>query len=134
MSDWNANIIEEFRTSDGNVGGMFEGFPLVLLTNTGAKSGLARIAPLASRDEDDRRFVFASKAGADSHPDWYYNIVANPSVTVEAPGETYQAMAKVVEEPERTEIYTRQGQQYPNFAGYQEKTERTIPVIELVRT
>jgi hypothetical protein len=55
-------------------------------------------------------------------------------VTVEAPGETYQAMAKVVEEPERTEIYTRQGQQYPNFAGYQEKTERTIPVIELVRT
>lgn len=134
MSDWNTNIIEEFRANDGKVGGMFEAFSLVLLTTTGAKSGLKRIAPLASRDEGDRRFVFASKAGAATHPDWYHNIVADGSVTVEAPGETYEAVAKVVDEPERTEIYTRQGEQHPNFAAYQTKTERVIPVVELVRT
>lgn len=133
MSDWNTRIIEEFRANDGRVGGQFEGFPLLILATTGAKSGVERLAPLARRDEGDRRFVFASKAGADSHPDWYHNILADERVTVEAPGETYEAIGKPVGEPERSEIYARQAAQYAPFAGYESKTDRTIPVVELVR-
>ena len=134
MSDWNTKIIEEFRANDGHVGGVFENRPLVLLTTTGARTGKPRVAPLARRDEGERRFVFASKAGRDTNPDWFHNILANPAVTVEAAGETYEAVAKVVSEPERTAIYARQASEHEPFAEYQRKTDRVIPVVELIRT
>jgi len=133
MSDWNAGIIDEFRANDGKVGGMFEGAPLVIVATTGAKSGQERLAPLMSRHEDGRTFVFASKAGAPTHPDWLHNIRANNAVQVEAPGDSYDATAIELGEPERTEIYTRQGEEWAQFAKYQEGTDRVIPVIELVR-
>ncbi len=134
MSDWNAGIIEEFRSNDGRVGGVFDGAPLVILHTTGAKTGQERLAPLMCRRDGDRLFVFASKAGADTHPDWYHNLKANPSVTVEAPGETYEAKAVEIPEPERSAVYEAQSAVYHNFAEYQAKTSRRIPVIELVRT
>ena len=133
MSDWNAGIVEEFRANDGAVGGMFDGWTLLLLHMTGAKTGQEWLAPLVYRQEGDRRFIFASKSGAHTHPDWFHNILADPSVKVEAPGETYDAIAVEVSNPERTEIYTRQGIHRPNFAEYQEGTERLIPVVELKR-
>jgi deazaflavin-dependent oxidoreductase (nitroreductase family) len=133
VSDWNAGIVEEFRTNDGAVGGMFDGWTLLLLHSTGAKSGKERLAPLVYRQEGDRRFIFASKAGAPTHPDWFHNILADGSVKVEAPGETYDAVAVQVSDPERTEIYTRQGIDRPNFAEYQEGLDRLIPVVELQR-
>jgi deazaflavin-dependent oxidoreductase (nitroreductase family) len=133
VSDWNAGIVEEFRANDGTMGGMFDGWTLLLLHTTGAKSGQERLAPLVFRQEGDRRFIFASKNGADTHPDWCHNILADTSVKVEAPGETYDATAVVISDPERTEIYTRQGIDLPNFAEYQEGTDRLIPVVELKR-
>lgn len=134
MSDWNTKIIEEFRDNDGRVGGVFENRPLLLLTTTGARTGKQRVAPLARRDEGGRRFVFASKAGQDTNPDWFHNILANPTVTVEAPGDTYTAVARIVSEPERTAIYARQASEHEPFAEYEQKTTRVIPVVELVRT
>lgn len=132
-NDWNATIIAEFRANDGVVGGMFEGMPLVLLHTTGAKSGAARVNPVASLDFEGRRFVFASKAGADVHPDWFFNLKAHPTVTVEFGDEVYEATATELDEPERTRIYAEQASRYANFAEYADKTTRVIPVVELTR-
>ena len=131
MSDWNARIIEEFRENDGRVGGVFEGATLLLLHHTGRTSGTARIAPLMYRREGDRIFVFGSKGGADTHPDWYLNVMANPSVTYEAGTDVIEAEAAEVTGGERDEIYARQSDDRPIFGEYQRGTERTIPVIEL---
>ena len=131
--DWNRKVIEEFRANEGKVGGYFAGFPLLLLTTTGAKSGKRRVSPLAYRAEGDRIFVFASYAGAPTSPDWYHNLIAHPDVTIEVGTETFEATAIVIEGEERDQIYARQGEQYPNFAEYQAKTTRKIPVVELKR-
>jgi deazaflavin-dependent oxidoreductase (nitroreductase family) len=134
VNDWNARIIEEFRANDGKVGGNFEGAPLLLLHTTGARTGAERVNPMMFLDLDGHRYVFASKAGAPGDPDWYRNLVANPTVTVEAPGETYGATAAPVTGDERDRVYDEQARRYPGFAEYQEKTSRVIPVVELRRT
>ena len=131
MSDWNAGIIEEFRANEGRVGGMFEGAPLLILHTTGAKSGQPREMPLMYLDYDDRLFVFASKAGAHSHPDWYYNAKANPGVEIEIGTDTVTKTAVEVDLAERETIYAEQASRYPQFAEYAAGTDRTIPVIEL---
>lgn len=133
VNDWNAQIIEEFRTNEGRVGGRFEGAPVLLLTTTGAKSGKKRVNPMMYLLENGTVYVFASKAGAPTNPDWYHNLVANPEVTVELGAETYQATAKVVEGSERDRIYAHQSELYPGFAEYQQKTDRVIPVVALER-
>ena len=132
MNDWNRKIIEEFRTNEGRVGGQFEGAPMLLLHTTGAKSGQERVNPMMYLDLDGHRYVFASKAGADTNPDWYRNLVAHPDVAVEAGAEKYPATAAPVTGDERDRIYTEQAARYPGFAEYQEKTERVIPVVELI--
>lgn len=133
MNDWNQQVIKEFRENDGKVGGPFEGADLLLLHTTGAKSGLERINPLVYLPDDDRLVIIASKAGAPSHPDWYYNLMAHPEVKVEVGNEQIPVRATVTEEPERTELYEKVVAQYPNFDEYRQKTTRTIPVIALTR-
>jgi deazaflavin-dependent oxidoreductase (nitroreductase family) len=133
FNEWNKAIIKEFRENAGVVGGDFEGKPLLILHTTGAKSGQARQNPLMYLPEGDATYIFASKAGMPSNPDWYYNIIANPQVKVEVGTETYDATARVVEGEERDRIWTEQKQQYPQFAGYEQNTTRTIPVIALHR-
>ncbi|MGC1193346.1 MAG: nitroreductase family deazaflavin-dependent oxidoreductase [Candidatus Dormiibacterota bacterium] len=128
---FNAGVIEEFRTNHGKVGGNFEGAPLLLLHTTGAKSGEARVNPIMYLEMDGRRFVFASKGGAPTHPGWYHNLLTNPSVTVELGTETYSARAVPVEGAEHDRIYAEQATRFPGFGEYQEKTERLIPVVEL---
>ncbi len=133
MSDWNVQIIEEFRANEGRVGGQFDGAPLLLLHTVGAKTGHVRVNPMMYLDLDGRRFVFASKAGADTDPDWYRNLVAHPEVKLEVGTETYTAQAKPVDRAERDRIYAEQARRYPGFAEYEAKTTRVIPVVELVR-
>jgi deazaflavin-dependent oxidoreductase (nitroreductase family) len=134
VSDWNANVIEEFRANHGKVGDMFEGKPLLLLTNTGAKTGAARVNPLMYLPDGDRVAIFASKGGAPSHPDWYYNVKANPKVTVEIGDETFDAIATEITGAERDDLYARQSELYPQFAEYQADNPRLIPVVVLERT
>ncbi|MGC8512151.1 MAG: nitroreductase family deazaflavin-dependent oxidoreductase [Acidimicrobiales bacterium] len=131
MNDWNAQIIAEFRANQGKVGGQFEGAPMLLLHTTGAKTGQERINPMMYLELDGRRFVFASKAGADSHPDWYRNLVANPKVTVEVGPDVYEATASSLPEDERSRVYAEQARRYEGFAEYAAKTTRVIPVVEL---
>ena len=129
--DRNAGIIQEFRTNHGKVGGYFEGRPLLLLTMRGAKTGVERTTPLAYLADGERFVIFATKGGAPTNPDWYYNVSANPDVTIEVGDRRLPAKARVTTEPERSELYDRQAERWPAFAEYPKKTSRTIPVIVL---
>jgi deazaflavin-dependent oxidoreductase (nitroreductase family) len=131
LNERNKRIIAEFRANEGRVGGNFEGKTLLLLHTQGAKSGQERINPLACVKDGDHLAVIASKGGADTHPDWYYNVIANPQVTVEFGTEKLQAQAKVAEEPERTRLYDKMVEVMPGFGDYRRKTTRVIPVIVL---
>jgi deazaflavin-dependent oxidoreductase (nitroreductase family) len=131
-NDWNTRVIEEFRSNEGRVGGQFEGAPLLLLTTTGRRTGESRTNPMMYLPDDNRLVVFASKAGAPTHPDWYRNLVADPEVVVEVGTERYPATAVVVRGAERDRLYAEQSRRYPGFAEYQSKTERVIPVVALV--
>jgi deazaflavin-dependent oxidoreductase (nitroreductase family) len=132
--DWNQSIIDEFRANGGRVSGPFEGAPLVLLHTTGRRSGVERVNPLMSLSVDGRLFVFASKAGAAVDPDWFTNLVAHSSVTVERGEDSFAAEANVLVGSERDRIYAIQCEQRPQFAEYQAGTKRIIPVVELVST
>lgn len=136
MPDWNEHnnaVIAEFRANAGKVGGRFEGAPVLLLTTTGTKSGLPRTNPLMYLDDGDRLLVFASKGGAPEDPDWYRNLLANPEATVEVGTETFAAKAVAITGAERDRLYARQAERYPQFAEYQAKVERSIPVVALER-
>lgn len=131
-NEFNAGIIDEFRSNDGRVGGMFEGAPLLVLHTTGARSGSERLTPLMYLDFEHRVFVFASKAGSHSHPDWYHNVKANPNVTIEVGTDTHTRTAVELDPDERDRIYAEQAGRYDQFAQYEAGTERVIPVFELV--
>ena len=132
MSDWNAQIIDEFRANEGKVSGMFEGAPLLILHSTGAKSGQPRVTPLMYQALDNAYAIFASKAGAPTHPDWYYNVTSNPEVSAEMGTGTVTLTARVAGAEERQRIWDRQKATYPQFAEYEATTAgREIPVIVL---
>jgi deazaflavin-dependent oxidoreductase (nitroreductase family) len=133
MSDYNGQIIEEFRANAGNVGGNWEGRNLLLLTTTGRKSGKQHTTPLAYARDGDRLLVFGSKAGAPTHPEWFLNLVADPRVVVEVGDERYEADATPLEGEERDRAFAAQAARIPTFAEYQAKTARVIPVIALRR-
>jgi deazaflavin-dependent oxidoreductase (nitroreductase family) len=129
--DWNSNIIQEFRTNEGKVGGPFDGAPILLLHTRGARSGEERVNPMMYLADGDRLVVFASKGGAPTNPDWYHNLVANPDVEIEVGTERRKVRARVAEGEERDRLYAEQSRRYPQFAKYQEGTDRTIPVVIL---
>jgi deazaflavin-dependent oxidoreductase (nitroreductase family) len=133
VSDWNRHIIEEFRANGGKVGGDFEGAPLLLLHTTGAKSGQDRVNPVMYRTDGDHLVVFASKAGAPTNPDWYYNLLANPDVSAEVGTETIALRARVANGDERERLWSAQKGEWPGFAEYEQKTTREIPVVVLER-
>lgn len=131
INSWNSKIIDEFRANDGKVGGQFEGVPFLLLHTTGARSGKERINPIVYQELDGSIAVFASKAGADTHPDWFHNITADSAVTVELGTSTGSYRARVATGAERETIWSKQKNDYPGFAEYEAKTSREIPVVIL---
>jgi deazaflavin-dependent oxidoreductase (nitroreductase family) len=138
-TDWNSRIIEEFRANAGRVGGNFEGAPMVLLHHRGRKSGREYVNPtmyLPDETRDDVLYVFASKAGAPSHPDWYYNLTTQGEASIELGTESYRVTVRELTGDERDRVYAEQARRYPGFAEYAERTEgiRTIPVLELTRS
>lgn len=134
MNDFNRKVIEEFRANAGKVAGPFEGAAMILITTTGAKSGQERVAPLVYQADGDRMVIFASKAGAPTSPDWYYNLVAHPGAIAEIGTEKFPVTARVAEGEERDRLWNRQKELSPGFAAYEAKTTRTIPVVILERS
>lgn len=131
MADFNTQVINEFRENGGKVGGMFEGIPIVLVHHVGARSGAARVAPLAYLADGDNYAIFASKGGAPQNPGWYHNLKASPHTTIELGDRTLAVVAEEATGEERDRLFAQQAAANPQFPGYQENTERKIPVIVL---
>jgi deazaflavin-dependent oxidoreductase (nitroreductase family) len=131
MADFNSQIIDEFHANAGRVGGMFEGMPLLLLHHTGAKSGAPHTSPLVYLDDGGRYVVFASKGGAPTNPDWYHNLKAHPNVTIEVGTDRIDVLADEATGEERDRLFRTQAGRAPQFAEYEQKTERVIPVMVL---
>jgi deazaflavin-dependent oxidoreductase (nitroreductase family) len=145
-TDWNSKTIAEFRANQGRVGGPFEGAPMVLVHHRGRKSGREYVTPMMyllddaedaedAEDADDNIYVFATKAGAPTNPDWYYNLTAAGEGSVERGTESYQVTVGELTGADRDRVYAEQASRYPGFADYERQTAgiRTIPVLELTR-
>ena len=136
-NNWNEKVIADFRANEGRVGGPFEGAPMVLVHHRGRRSGQEYVNPmmyLATERGDGAIYVFASKGGAPTNPDWYYNLTAAGAGTVELGTGTFPVTVRELHGEEHDRIYAEQARRYPGFAEYAEKTAgvRTIPVLELI--
>ena len=137
-TEWNAKTVAEFRANEGRVGGPFEGAPMVLVHHRGRKSGREYVTPtmyLPHEADDNIIYVFATKGGAPTNPDWYYNLTAAGEGSVERGTESYQVTVRAPTGADRDRVYAEQARRYPGFAEYERQTAgiRTIPVLELTR-
>ena len=130
---YNRQLIEEFRATRSEGAIPLDGRPILLLTTTGAKSGQRHTTPLLAVEMHGRLFIIASKAGGETHPDWYRNVLAHPSVFVEYKTDAFSALAAPAPEAERAELWSDLVIQYPFFTEHQAKTARIIPIVELRR-
>jgi deazaflavin-dependent oxidoreductase (nitroreductase family) len=137
-NDWNQGIITEFRANEGRVGGPFEGAPMILVHHVGRTSGKEYTTPLVylpGEGGDDSIYIFASKGGAPTNPDWYGNLIAAGEATVEVGTSTFVVTIAEVTGDERDRIFAEQVKRMPGFGDYAKQTEgiRTIPVLRLTR-
>jgi deazaflavin-dependent oxidoreductase (nitroreductase family) len=137
VNDWNAKTIAEFRANEGRVGGRYEGAPLVLVHHRGRRSGKEYVNPMMylPGETDEHIYVFASKGGAPTNPDWYYNLTTASEGSVERGAESYKVTVRELTGAERDGIFAEQARRYPGFAEYERRAAgvRTIPVLELSR-
>ena len=132
----NEPVIKEFRENEGNCSGWLKGAPMILVTMTGAKTGRELCSPLVYSTDGDDIVIIASKGGAPTNPNWYYNLVANPTVTVEVGTDKWEATAQLTEGDERKRLFDAQAALMPQFAEYETSASehgREIPVFRLVR-
>ena len=133
-SDYNSTIIKEFRANHGRVGGPWAGITLILIHHIGARSGVERVTPLGCSPRGDGRFVIvASSGGSPTHPEWYYNLKANPRITVEVGAQTFTVLADELAGAARAGLWPKLVAEYPTLGEHQAKTTRQVPVFMLTR-
>ena len=134
LSDFDTRIIEEFRANEGRVGGLLKGTTMILIHHIGAKSGIERVSPLACSSQGDGRFaIVASNGGSPTHPDWYYNLKANPRIKVELATQTFTVLAEELDDSARAELWPKLVAESPTVGEFQNRTTRQIPVFMLTR-
>ena len=133
FNEFNKKIMAEFHDNAGKVGGPFAGADVLILTTTGAKSGQTRWNPLVYTRDSDRFIIVASKGGAPTSPDWYHNLVANPSAVIEVGSDVISVEARIATGAERDRLYAQHAARMPQFLEYAKNTTRTIPVVVLTR-
>ena len=131
--DYNSELIENFRATREATGNPLDGRALLLLTTTGARTGLPRVTPLVAISTGGRLFIVASAGGSQFNPAWYHNLLANPEVTVEYGPDTFQAIASQVTDADRPALWAEVVRQFPFYAEYQAQVARKIPLLELTR-
>ena len=121
------------KASGGHLGWTAAGMPVLELTTTGRKSGTSRSVLLTSPHQEDHRIVIvASKGGEDTHPSWFLNLLENPLVEVRLQGAVSSPMlARAASDEERDRMWPIVTEKYPNYAGYQARTDRQIPLVIL---
>jgi deazaflavin-dependent oxidoreductase (nitroreductase family) len=131
-ADFNRRVIAEFRANAGRVGGPLTGTPMILIHHIGAKSGIERVTPLACSPQGDRRYaIVASNGGSPTHPGWYYNLKANPTIEVEFGAETFIVLAEELEGPARDALWPKLLAASPSLDGFQATAARRIPLFML---
>lgn len=131
LGDYNQRIIDEFRASGGKPPSWTGSSPLLLIHHRGASSGVERVNPVAYLEDGGRYAIFASKGGAPTNPAWYHNLRAHPETTIEVGSDTLPVAVSEATGEERERLFSAQAERSPQFAEYQEKTERLIPVLVL---
>lgn len=132
--EWNAPVIAEFRANAGEVAAPYDNPPPMLVLHTiGARSGREHIVPMRTRIEGDAMYVFGSAHGSERHPDWYRNVMAHPDFLVEKGTETFPVHATEITGAERERVFRAHAATFPVFTDYEQKLERTIPVLKLER-
>ena len=130
-SDWARKQAELYESTNGAKGGTLRGMPIVLLTTVGAKSGNLRKTPLMRVEHEGRYAIVASLGGAPKHPVWYYNVKVNPQVELRDGAVVQDMTAREVTGDEKAKWWERAVAAYPDYADYQRKTDREIPVFVL---
>jgi deazaflavin-dependent oxidoreductase (nitroreductase family) len=134
-SDYNAGIVKEFRANQGRVGGIWAGIPLILVHHVGARSGVERVTPVAYHPQPGGRFaIWAANGGSPAHPNWYYNLKANPAITVEVDDRTFRVLAHELDGTARAALWPELTSVYPQLADVQAKTGRQFPLFLLTRS
>jgi deazaflavin-dependent oxidoreductase (nitroreductase family) len=134
VTDWNTQIIEEFRANGGKVGGQFEGGNLMLIHHKGARTGTERVNPVAYLPDGERMVIVASAGGAPKNPDWYHNLKANPHTTAEVGTQTVPVEVAEILGDDYEDTWKRLAAVMPGFAEYQAKTTRRIPLLAVTPT
>ena len=133
-NDFNTKIIKEFRANEGRVSGPLAGTTMILIHHIGAKSGIERVTPLACNPQGDGRLaIVASNGGSPAHPGWYYNLKANPRISVEVGTQTFTVLAEELDGTARAGLWPKLVMQSPAVGEHQGKTTRQIPVFMLIR-
>jgi deazaflavin-dependent oxidoreductase (nitroreductase family) len=140
-SDYNTQIINEFRANQGCVGGMWTGTSLILIHHIGARSGIERVTPVACSSQGQGRYaIWAANGGSPAHPNWYYNLKAHPRITVEAGAQTFTVLAEELDGAARAELWPRLVAEWPkpaagspDLGAAQARTTRQFPVFLLTR-
>jgi deazaflavin-dependent oxidoreductase (nitroreductase family) len=127
--EYNAQVITEFRAKQGQVGGNWEGTPMILLHHVGAKSGETRVNPVGYLPNEGRYVVFASNGGAPTSPGWYHNLKARPSTCIEVGAETVDVFAEEATGEERERLFGLGAARFPQLGEHAQRTDRVIPVI-----
>jgi deazaflavin-dependent oxidoreductase (nitroreductase family) len=125
--------VRRYEETNGEVGRVWNGAPVLVLTTTGAKTGKERKHALIYARNGDDVIVVASKGGAPEHPQWYDNLVANPDVRVQVGADRYDAVARTASPDEKARLWPLATQVWPSYDDYQQKTDRDIPVVVLER-
>jgi deazaflavin-dependent oxidoreductase (nitroreductase family) len=134
VSDYNAAIIQEFRATGGHPGGEWAGTPMILIHHIGARSGIERVSPLGCFPQADGRFaIAASNGGSPTHPDWYYNLKANPKIKAEVGAQTFTVLAEELDDIARARLWPKLVAEAPSVGDFQARTARQIPVFMLTR-
>jgi deazaflavin-dependent oxidoreductase (nitroreductase family) len=131
MKAMNAGLVAAFRARHGQLDGAFEGVPLLLLTTTGARSGISSTTPVNFTRTGAGYVVVASKSGSPRHPDWYHNLLAHPDATIEVPGSSVPVRARITAGTERKQLFEQHASALPNLTAYQGRTTRQLPVLVL---
>jgi deazaflavin-dependent oxidoreductase (nitroreductase family) len=140
-SDYNTQIIKEFRANQGRAGGMWTGATLILIHHIGAKSGIERVTPVACSPQGEGRFaIWAANGGSPTHPNWYCNLKARPEITVEVGTQTFTVLAEELDGTARAELWPKLVAEWPkpaagspDLGAAQARTTRQFPVFLLTR-
>ena len=131
QSDWAREQAERFEATGGSEANLLRGRPIIVLTSVGAKSGKLRKTPLMRVEHEGEYLIVASKGGAPEHPTWYHNLVANPHVELQDGPVKRDYVAHEVTGPDRDVWWERAVAAWPDYASYQTKTDRLIPLLVL---